>query len=145
MESAFEMLKVRISKPPTIQPAAPHIWKKVEQKAGEESLLGNTVSPLPLHMRIGLHGATYLTQMKQPIDTIATLPTEAFTHFINSILDPLPPSLSSTLVNAHGFYDDIPLLAAITRHLYQVALSLLRYGAKVDELAHSTGALAGSA
>ncbi|KAM7183179.1 hypothetical protein V8F20_012715 [Naviculisporaceae sp. PSN 640] len=259
MKSAFEILKVKVTKPPTMQSAAPHAWKKSEGKFGEESLLGSAVAPLPLHTRIGLHGAAYISQMKESIDAIAAMPTETFgrvtydlhtaifhsvlsrdlsivqhllttypdetipaltnplpnarpgprptahillTHapptspvgvstieglndtpetqavsrkigqwfrkettlaearvstqfrnivnlaaashpdpyFLNLILDALPPSTAHGLVNAHNSpHDDLPLMAAVTRHFYALALSLLRHGASVDEMAHSTG------
>ncbi|KAH6886992.1 hypothetical protein B0T10DRAFT_515931 [Thelonectria olida] len=80
LESAFEMLKVAVTKPPTMQSAAPHSWKMSEGKFTEESFLGNAVAPLPLHMRIGIHGAAYVSEMQRSIDILAGLSTESFSR-----------------------------------------------------------------
>ncbi|KAH8663311.1 hypothetical protein BGZ61DRAFT_539338 [Ilyonectria robusta] len=156
LESAFEMLKVAITKPPTIQSAAPHSWKLSQEKLTEESFLGNVVAPLPLHTRINIHGAAYVSAMQESIDIIAGLYTESFArvtydlhsalfhsilsrdlsitqHLLSSYPDETVPCLTNPLPNGTANHLPVQLALALgQKPVFSLLLDLAGPNASVS-------------
>ncbi|KAI9924857.1 hypothetical protein MW887_006714 [Aspergillus wentii] len=62
---------------------------------------------------------------------VASTPDPSFVRSIlQSTADP------HKLVNEHGFFDELPFTMALVRHAFEVAETLLNYGARPDEEAH---------
>ncbi|KAH7151337.1 hypothetical protein DER46DRAFT_650445 [Fusarium sp. MPI-SDFR-AT-0072] len=73
----------------TYQIAAPNAWKSMVGLGDQCSLLGYAVNPDPLHERMARLGASYLEEMQQTIDILATLELQDFdrvTHDYHSAL-----------------------------------------------------------
>ncbi|SCO82809.1 uncharacterized protein FRV6_07022 [Fusarium oxysporum] len=69
-EYTSELMLATISNAPSLEVAAPLLWEWGQDRGFETALLGLAVHPYPLHDRMALQGASYLTEMGWSIRTI---------------------------------------------------------------------------
>ncbi|KAF4953490.1 hypothetical protein FGADI_5823 [Fusarium gaditjirri] len=84
-----EAVSAWLSGAETYQIAAPNAWKSMVGMGDQCSLLGYAVNPDPLHERMARLGDSYLKEMQQTIDMLATLDPQDFdrvTHDYHSAL-----------------------------------------------------------
>ncbi|EXM08505.1 hypothetical protein FOIG_01589 [Fusarium odoratissimum NRRL 54006] len=73
-----EALRAYMNGEPTIQSAAPNVWKSMMERGAQTSLLGYAANPDPLHYRMALHGESYLQEMQLTIDMLASAESQEF-------------------------------------------------------------------
>ncbi|RKK85206.1 hypothetical protein BFJ71_g14260 [Fusarium oxysporum] len=69
-EYTSELILTTVSNAPSLKVAAPLLWEWGQDRGFETALLGLAVHPYPLHNRMALQGASYLTEMGWSIRTI---------------------------------------------------------------------------